>query len=169
MASGCVLAVTAMEIGLLRDDFSMQYVAANSTRATPLLYKIATLWGALEGSLLLWAFVLSVYVTAVAISFRRRIEDRLVAWALLTMLLVCVFFFGLLVGPADPFGTLSIAPIDGDGLNPLLRNHILLFLRDDLGLLRHVKPKEILYYYHLPCASQLVNYLKSHTYIITFC
>ena len=107
MASGCVLAVTAMEIGLLRDDFSMQYVAANSTRATPLLYKIATLWGALEGSLLLWAFVLSVYVTAVAISFRRRIEDRLVAWALLTMLLICVFFFGLLVGPADPFGTLS--------------------------------------------------------------
>ena len=79
MAGGCVLAVAAMEIALLRDDFSLQYVAANSTRATPLLYKIATLWGALEGSLLLWAFVLSLYVTAVAISFRRRIEDRLVA------------------------------------------------------------------------------------------
>jgi len=138
MASGCVLAVTAMEIGLLRDDFSMQYVAANSTRATPLLYKIATLWGALEGSLLLWAFVLSVYVTAVSISFRRRIEDRLVAWALLTMLAVCVFFLGLLVGPADPFGTLSVAPIDGDGLNPLLRNHPLMAIHPVMLYLGYV-------------------------------
>ena len=97
------MAVVAMEIGLLRDDFSMQYVASNSTRSTPLLYKIATLWGALEGSLLLWAFVLSGYVTAVTISFRRQIQDRLVAWALLTILVVCIFFFGLLVGPVlDP-------------------------------------------------------------------
>ena len=102
MAGGCLIAVLAMEIGLLSNDFSMQYVASNSTRSTPMIYKIATLWGALEGSLLLWAFVLSGYVTAVTISFRRQIQDRLVAWALLTILAVCVFFFGLLVGPADP-------------------------------------------------------------------
>ena len=132
------MAVLAMEIGLLRDDFSMQYVASNSTRSTPVLYKIATLWGALEGSLLLWAFVLSGYVTAVAISFRRQIQDRLVAWALLTILVVCIFFFGLLVGPADPFGTLSIAPLDGDGLNPLLRNHPLMAIHPVMLYLGYV-------------------------------
>ena len=138
MTAGCVLAVLAMEVGLLRDDFSMQYVAANSTRATPWLYKIATLWGALEGSLLLWALVLSGYVTAVSISFRRRIEDRLVAWALLTMLAVCVFFFGLLAAPADPFGTLLVAPLDGDGLNPLLRNHPLMAIHPVMLYLGYV-------------------------------
>lgn len=126
MVSGCVVAVVAMEVALLTDDFSLDYVASNSTKSTPILYKFATLWGALEGSLLLWAFVLCVYVSAVSLSFRDQISDRLVAWALLTMLAICVFFFGLLAGPADPFGTLSTPPVDGDGLNPLLRNHPLM-------------------------------------------
>ena len=126
MVSGCVVAVVAMEVALLTDDFSLDYVASNSTKSTPIPYKFATLWGALEGSLLLWAFVLCVYVSAVSLSFRDQISDRLVAWALLTMLAICVFFFGLLAGPADPFGTLSTPPVDGDGLNPLLRNHPLM-------------------------------------------
>ncbi len=138
MTAGCVIAVLAMEVGLLTDNFSMQYVAANSTRATPWLYKVATLWGALEGSLLLWALVLSGYVAAVSISFRRRIEDRLVAWALLTMLAVCVFFFGLLAAPADPFGTLLVAPLDGEGLNPLLRNHPLMAIHPVMLYLGYV-------------------------------
>ena len=138
MAGGCLIAVLAMEIGLLSNDFSMQYVASNSTRSTPMIYKIATLWGALEGSLLLWAFVLSGYVTAVTISFRRQIQDRLVAWALLTILAVCVFFFGLLVGPADPFGTLPVAPLDGEGLNPLLRNHPLMAIHPVMLYLGYV-------------------------------
>ena len=126
MVSGCVVAVVAMEIALLTDNFSLAYVAANSTKTTPVLYKFATLWGALEGSLLLWALVLCLYVSAVSLNFRHQISDRLVAWALLTMLVVCVFFFGLLAGPADPFGTLPNPPVDGNGLNPLLRNHPLM-------------------------------------------
>lgn len=138
MVAGCLLAVLAMEIAILRDDFSMEYVANNSTRATPLLYKIATLWGALEGSLLLWAFVLCIYIAAAATSFRRRIEDPLVAWALLTMLTVCIFFFFLLAAPADPFGTLAVAPLDGDGLNPLLRNHPLMAIHPVMLYLGYV-------------------------------
>ena len=126
MVSGCVVAVVAMEIALLTDNFSLAYVAANSTKTTPVLYKFATLWGALEGSLLLWALVLCLYVSAVSLNFRHQISDRLVAWALLTMLVVSVFFFGLLAGPADPFGTLLSPPVDGNGLNPLLRNHPLM-------------------------------------------
>ena len=70
MTAGCVLAVAAMEIALLSDNFSIAYVARNSTIATPLIYKIATLWGALEGSILLWILVLCGYVAAAAWRFR---------------------------------------------------------------------------------------------------
>ena len=138
MVSGAVLATIAMEVALLRDDFSLTYVAENSTTDTPLVYKVATLWGALEGSLLLWALVLCVYVGAVAFVFRARIEDRLVAWSLLTMLVVGAFFFGLLVFPADPFTTLDVAPAQGNGLNPLLRNHPLMAIHPIMLYLGYV-------------------------------
>ena len=58
------------------------------------------------------------------ISFRRRIEDRLVAWALLTML-ACVFFFGLLAAPADPFGTLLVAPLDGERVESVAQKSLM--------------------------------------------
>ena len=48
-----------MEVALLRNDFSLQYVADNGSRSTPLLYKIASAWSALEGSILLWVLVLA--------------------------------------------------------------------------------------------------------------
>lgn len=126
MLGGVVVAVAAMEVALLRNDFSLEYVANNSTRSTPLLYKMATLWGALEGSILLWGFILVGYVSAATWSFRRRLDDRLMGFAMFTMFVVCAFFFMLLVGPAHPFGRLAEAPADGAGLNPLLRNHPLM-------------------------------------------
>ena len=123
MLGGVAVAVAAMEVALLRNDFSLEYVANNSTRSTPLLYNMATLWGALEGSILLWGFILVGYVSAATWSFRRRLDDRLMGFAMFTMFVVCAFFFMLLVGPAHPFGRLAEAPADGAGLNPLLRNH----------------------------------------------
>ncbi len=138
MVSGAVIATIAMEVALVRDDFSLAYVAENSTTDTPLVYKMATLWGALEGSLLLWALVLCLYVGAVAFVFRARIDDRLVAWSLLTMLALGAFFFGLLVFPADPFTTLDVAPAEGNGLNPLLRNHPLMAIHPIMLYLGYV-------------------------------
>jgi len=126
MVVGVVVAAVAMEVAILGDDFSLAYVAGNSTRDTPLIYKVATLWGSLEGSLLLWALVLCSYIGAVTVAFRRRIDDRVVAWALLTMVVVALFFLYLLIRPADPFRTLDNPPADGNGLNPLLRNHPLM-------------------------------------------
>jgi cytochrome c-type biogenesis protein CcmF len=61
----------------------------------------------------------------VTAKFRRRLTDPLVGWALLVMLVVAAFFFGLMLGPANPFRTLSTVPLDGPGPNPLLQNHIL--------------------------------------------
>ena len=138
MAGGCVLAVAAMEIALLSDNFSLAYVARNSTIATPLIYKIATLWGALEGSILLWVLVLCGYVAAAAWRFRARTDEPTVAWALAVMLGVCIFFFALLAGPANPFATLADPPADGGGLNPLLRNHPLMAIHPVMLYLGYV-------------------------------
>ena len=138
MTGGCVLAVAAMEIALLSDNFSIAYVARNSTIATPLIYKIATLWGALEGSILLWILVLCGYVAAAAWRFRARTAEPTVAWALAVMLGVCIFFFALLAGPANPFATLADPPLDGGGLNPLLRNHPLMAIHPVMLYLGYV-------------------------------
>ncbi len=138
MTVGCVLAVAAMETALLSDNFSLAYVARNSTIATPLIYKIATLWGALEGSILLWALVLCGYVGAAAWRFRARTAEPTVAWALAVMLGVCIFFFALLAGPANPFATLADPPADGGGLNPLLRNHPLMAIHPVMLYLGYV-------------------------------
>ncbi len=136
---GAVVATGAMEVALLRDDFSLTYVATNSARATPLLYKVATLWAALEGSIILWTLVLAGYIAFAAWWFRARLDDRMVSWALLTMLVVSAFFFGLMLGPADPFTTVAGAvPADGPGPNPLLQNHPLMAIHPPMLYLGYV-------------------------------
>jgi cytochrome c-type biogenesis protein CcmF len=66
-----VVANLAMLAALLANDFSLKYVALNSSRATPTFFKVLALWSADEGSLLLWNLVLGSYLAAVAFRFRR--------------------------------------------------------------------------------------------------
>src|SRR3954451_2418767 len=84
LLAAAVLATAAMEHALLTNDFSLRYVAENHSRSTPLLFTIASMWSALEGSILLWGLVLAGYIAAVARHFRDRITDPLVGWATLT-------------------------------------------------------------------------------------
>ena len=70
IVAGAVLGVIAMETALLRHDFSLKYVAQNGGRHTPLLFTITGMWSALEGSILLWALVLSGYLGVMARHFR---------------------------------------------------------------------------------------------------
>ena len=135
---GAVLAFVAMQRALITRDFSLEYVANNGSHATPALYNFATLWSALEGSILLWGLVLAGFLVAVVIKFRDRLTDPLVAWALLTMFVVCLFFFGLMMGPANPFRTLANPPLDGPGPNPLLQNHILMAFHPPMLYLGYV-------------------------------
>lgn len=122
--AGAVLAAVAMEHALLTHDFSISYVADNNSRRTPLLFTVTGMWSALEGSILLWALVLAGYLAVVVRRFRKRAEDPLVGWATLVILSVAVFFFGLMLGPANPFRTISgQVPVDGLGPNPLLQDH----------------------------------------------
>ena len=121
-----LVAVAAMEWALITHDFSLRYVAENNARATPLLFTITGMWAALEGSILLWALVLAGYLAWVAHRFRARATDPLVAWANLVGLVVALFFFALMLGPANPFRTLSSPPLDGNGPNALLQDHPLM-------------------------------------------
>lgn len=138
MLTGVVVATVAMELAILTDDFSLLYVARNSATHTPLAYKVATLWGALEGSILLWALVLSGYVCAAAWRVRRRLDEPVVAVALTVMAAVCVFFFALMAGPANPFVTVDVVPDAGGGLNPLLANHPLMVIHPVMLYLGYV-------------------------------
>ena len=112
--------VIVMESALLSHDFSVKYVAENGRIGTPVLFTVATLWGALEGSILVWTLILTGYLAVVAWRFRDRLDDPMVGWALFTILAVTIFFFGLMLGPANPFIEVANPPDNGPGLNPLL-------------------------------------------------
>jgi cytochrome c-type biogenesis protein CcmF len=131
------LAVLAMLTALVTHDFSVSYVAQVGSRATPLFYTIISLWGALEGSILFWAWVLALYGMLVVLKTRHR-PGNLVPYAAMTMLAVSLFFAILLVGPANPFHLVSPAPPDGPGPNPLLQNHILMGVHPPLLYLGYV-------------------------------
>jgi cytochrome c-type biogenesis protein CcmF len=122
--AGAVIAAAAMERGLLTHDFSLKYVAENGSLTTPTLFTVTAMWSALQGSILLWTLILAGYIAVMVLKYRHRATDPLVGWATLTTFVVSGFFFLLMVGPANPFRTISGAiPTDGPGPNPLLQNH----------------------------------------------
>ncbi len=117
-------AFVVMELALFGHDFSIKYVTDNVARATPGLYTFTAAWGALEGSILLWALLLSIYVAVTTWRFRDRSGDPLVAWATLVQYGILLFFFALMLFAANPFKAQpGSVPIDGAGPNPLLQNH----------------------------------------------
>jgi cytochrome c-type biogenesis protein CcmF len=119
------LAFVTMERALITHDFSVSYVAQVGSRATPLFYTIISLWSALEGSILLWALILSVYTALLALWSRRQSDpevDPQLPYALGTMFLVNIFFLLLISWPANPFRSMSPIPPDGPGPNALLQN-----------------------------------------------
>jgi cytochrome c-type biogenesis protein CcmF len=133
-----VAAAGVMEWALIAHDFSLKYVAENNSVSTPLLFTITGLWAALEGSILLWAVILGGYLSFVAFRFRKRGHDPLVAVAVITGLVVALFFFALMLGPANPFRELSNPPFDGAGPNPLLQNHVLMAFHPPILYLGYV-------------------------------
>ncbi len=105
-------------------DFNVEYVANYSDRSLALIYTISGVWAGASGSLLLWAWILSLFIMAV--SFRER-KDKITGYALTILLSVNIFFISLLLTISNPFQRLSFTPEDGGGLNPLLQNHGMLF------------------------------------------
>ncbi len=131
------IATVAMVWALVAHDFSVSYVAQVGSKATPVFYTIISLWGALEGSILFWAWVLAMYA-AVVVWINAQRPGNLVPYAATALLGISLFFGILLVGPADPFKPVYPVPLDGPGPNPLLQNHILMAVHPPLLYLGYV-------------------------------
>src|SRR5258708_3581325 len=118
-ASGLLVAA------LINSDFRFAYVAAHSNRAMPNIYKFASWWGGMEGSLLLWAFLLSTYSAVVVFTNRNKYRDMMPYVTAVLMTVQC-FFLILIAFPESPFQVLAVGKgitevPDGQGLNPLLQ------------------------------------------------
>jgi cytochrome c-type biogenesis protein CcmF len=115
--------VAIVEIAFARDDFSFNLVQQHSSIETPFFYKMAAMWSSQEGSLLLWAWVLSIAASAALYATRNRLRE-LVPYATAVMAAIASFFTGLMLfaGGVNPFATVNPVPSDGIGLNPLLQH-----------------------------------------------
>ncbi len=105
---------------LLTNDTSVRYVANHSVSTSPLWVKIVSLWGALEGSILLWAWILAVFTAVLAWVAK---PDALRPYALAVMFFILTFFLGINASVGSPFIEVPIPPLDGRGPNALLQNH----------------------------------------------
>src|SRR4051812_32702409 len=103
-------------------NFTIKYVQRYSENAQPLAYKFASYWGGLDGSIMFWVFLLSVFGT-VAVATNRERHRELIPWVVAVVSATEMFFLFLMVIHNNPFSTfLAQAPADGKGLNPLLQN-----------------------------------------------
>ena len=105
----------------MQSDFSVLYVASNSNTALPDIYKISGVWGAHEGSLLLWALILSIWTTAVTL-FGRSIPPVMMARVLGILGLISIGFLAFMLFTSNPFERLMPPAPEGRDLNPLLQD-----------------------------------------------
>ncbi|HEV2983836.1 MAG TPA: cytochrome c-type biogenesis CcmF C-terminal domain-containing protein [Vicinamibacterales bacterium] len=118
MTAGTAVMVNAFITG----DYSIKYVAHYSDSVQPLFYKITSYWGGLDGSIMFWVFLLSVF-GSIAVYVNRERHRELIPYVVATISTVQMFFLYLMVVHKNPFTTyLGAAPADGEGLNPLLQN-----------------------------------------------
>src|SRR5690606_2167142 len=121
------LAFGALTHAYLVSDFSLVNVATNSHSAKPFIYKLTGVWANHEGSMLLWVLILSLFGAAVA-AFGGNLPDGLRARTLAVQGMIGAGFLAFILFTSNPFERVSPAPIDGNGLNPLLQ---------DIGLALH--------------------------------
>ncbi|HEX9215914.1 MAG TPA: heme lyase CcmF/NrfE family subunit [Gemmatimonadales bacterium] len=120
------VAVISLEIGIFRHDFSLEYVAAYTSRNLPTFYLWSALYAGQKGSLLFWATVLSFFAMLVQVmtSGRHRVYLPFVAAVTCT---VATFFITVMLFAANPFERLAFVPLDGRGMNPQLQNPGMVF------------------------------------------
>ena len=115
------IASAALLQALLISDFSLRYVWEHSSTDMPLLYKVSSFWGGLEGSLLFWVLVQSFFSMIVA--FRYQYSNReIIPYVIATLNAILAFLLLLLIGWSNPLDLQGVIPLEGRGLNPLLQN-----------------------------------------------
>src|SRR5947207_13755662 len=116
------VASAVMINAFLTNDFSIKYVAHYSDSVQPLFYKITSYWGGLDGSIMFWVFLLSVFGST-AVYVNRERHRELIPYVVAIISIVEMFFLFLMVIHNNPFDTFVNAnPTDGRGLNRLLQN-----------------------------------------------
>ncbi|ALG67741.1 heme lyase CcmF/NrfE family subunit [Beggiatoa leptomitoformis] len=116
-----LLAYCCLTYAFITNDFSVSYVAQNSNSQLPLIYRIVSVWGGHEGSLLLWVMTLGFWTVAVAI-ISRHLPIATLARVLSVMGFISAGFLLFLIVTSNPFDRLAVAPANGRDLNPLLQD-----------------------------------------------
>ena len=114
-------AFVCLAISFVNNDFSLTYVARNSNSSLPTYYRISAVWGAHEGSMLLWALILGLWTLAVTF-FSRSLSDEMLARVLGIMGLISIGIELFILTTSNPFERIVPAPADGNDLNPLLQD-----------------------------------------------
>jgi len=122
-----VLAFALLTYSFTVHDFSVAYVQKNSNTLLPFAYQISAVWGAHEGSLLLWIMILAIWTSAVAI-FSKQLPDVVIARVLAVMGMVSLGFIAFTLFTSNPFARAFPIAAEGVDLNPLLQ---------DIGLIFH--------------------------------
>jgi cytochrome c-type biogenesis protein CcmF len=118
MTTASVVMVNAF----VTNDFSIKYVAHTSDTVQPLFYKITAYWGSLEGSILFWVFLLSIF-GALAVYVNRERHRELIPYVVAIISVTEAFFLYMMIVHKNPFTTfLTNTPVEGEGMNPLLQN-----------------------------------------------
>jgi cytochrome c-type biogenesis protein CcmF len=104
------------------NDYTIKYVQRYSDAAQPLFYKITSYWGGLDGSIMFWVFLLSLF-GSLAVYVNRDRHRELIPYVVAIISSVQVFFLFMMIVHKNPFDTFLVqSPPDGQGLNPLLQN-----------------------------------------------
>ncbi|MFN2109372.1 MAG: cytochrome c biogenesis protein CcsA, partial [Anaerolineae bacterium] len=119
-------ALLMLLLAFLTDHFEISYVAQHSSTVIPVYLKISAVWAGQEGSLLLWCFLQALFA---ALATGRASEQArpLVPWATVFLSLITAFFVAVTLFLSQPFTLLAQVPLEGRGLNPLLRHPGMIF------------------------------------------
>jgi cytochrome c-type biogenesis protein CcmF len=122
VAALLTLASAIIFYSILSNDYSIKYVQMHSDASMPWYYKLTSYWGGLDGSMMFWGWLLSLFA-AVAVFVNRERHRELIPWVNAILMAVLAFFLVLLIFEKRPFDVfLTEAPTAGKGLNPLLQD-----------------------------------------------
>src|SRR5687768_5523604 len=116
-----IVAMAILQAAFVRSDFSFELVSTHASTTTPLFYRLTAVWSSQEGSLLLWVLLLALWSSAILFLTRRRLRE-VAPYATAVLLGFGAVFCALIVFLQSPLTTLAAAPVEGSGLNPLLRH-----------------------------------------------
>jgi cytochrome c-type biogenesis protein CcmF len=120
------IAYGCLTFAFVQNDFSVTYVASQSNTTLPLIYRVVSVWGGHEGSLLLWNMILILWTVAV-VFFSKSLNHTMVARVIAVMGFISMGFLLFLLLTSNPFDRLTNPPLDGRDLNPLLQDPGLIF------------------------------------------